>query len=104
MSSKLYLASKSLLILPHLPLDLPMRQTLYFSLRQFNTQETPPATNKLHLCPPPQTGPAWGQEAQGKGDSEGTDRIQQKWVCLAAVWEFPEGWASSLPSLLRHIT
>lgn len=36
-SSKLYLVLKSLLILPHFPLDLFMLQTLYFSLCQFNT-------------------------------------------------------------------
>lgn len=44
-SSKLYLVSKSLLILPHFPLDPFMLQTLYFSLCQFNTQETLPTTN-----------------------------------------------------------
>lgn len=103
MSSKLYLASKPLLILPHLPLDLPMLQTLCFSLCQFNTQETPPATNTPFIPVPHPDRASMGQ-SRGKEDSVGTDRIQQEWGHLAAAWKFPEGWASSLPSWLLHIT
>lgn len=69
MSPKLYLASKSLLILPHLPLDLSTLQTLYFSLRQFNTQETPPATNIPFISVPH---PRQGQHGARNHEAKGT--------------------------------